>query len=278
MARKQQQPKDMNPDQYGFPQFPMPFSPSHGHHMPVPFNHFPSFGGMPYVNPNGAPFVMHPFAGDLARSHALAKRDDINGNADGRRPRGAVNAPLDDDSKPSAAERLCAAARKLHEQIKESIEIYKALQEFDQEVKEVKGYVGKHILQQMWAKKVEKFQNDKTEELPRKKLSNQQEYLTELLDETDAAAQDLLPSLQLGRHQYDCRKTILDQIQQAGDRVRESSGKASTNKDAYDDLMKDLRSIKAMTHPKTSAIYGFEKPDVEFQDQEDVQDDNDDDA
>lgn len=278
MARKQQRPKDMNTDQYGFPQFPMPFGPSHGHPMPVPFNHFPSFGGMPYINTNGAPFVIHPFAGDLARPHALAKRDDINGNADGRRPRGAVNASFDDDNKDSAAARFCTAARKLHEQSKESIEIYKELQEFDQEVKEVKSYVGKQMLHQIWAKKVEKFQNDKNEELPRKKLSNQQEYLTDLLDETDAAAQDLLLSLHLGRHQYDGRKTTLDQIQQAGDIVRECSGKATTNKDAYDDLMRNLRSIKTMTHPKMSAIYGFEKPDVDFQDQEDAQDENDDDA
>lgn len=280
MARKQQRAKDMNIDQFGFPQYAMPFGPSNSHPMPVSYSPFPSYGGMPYVNPNGAPFVVHPFAGDLARQLAVAKRDDINGNAEGRRPRGAVSPPFDDDNnnKHSAAVRFCDAARKLHEQSKESIEIYKTLQEFDQEVKEVKSYIGKPILQQIWAKKVEKFQNDKNEELPRKQLSNQQKYLTDTLDETDAAAQDLICRLQLGRHQYDGRKTTLDQIQQAGGRVRDTSGKAITNKDAYDDLMRDLRLIKTKTHPKTSAIYGLEKPDVDFQDQEDAQDDNDDDA
>ncbi|KAK8122397.1 hypothetical protein PG984_011067 [Apiospora sp. TS-2023a] len=278
MARKQQRTKDMNTDQYGFPQLAMPFGPSNGHHMPVSYNPFPSFGGMPYVSPNGAPFVVHPFAADLARSHALAKRDDINGNAEGRRPRGTVNSPFDDDNKDSAAMRYCDSTRRLHEQSKESIEVYKALQEFDQDVKEVKSYVGKPILQQIWTKKVERFQNDKNEELPRKQLSTQQKYLTDLLDETDATAQDLLFSLQLGRHQYDGRRTTLDQIRQAGDRVRESLGEAGTNKDAYDQLMKDLRSIKAMTNPKMSAIYGFETPDVGYEDEDNAQDGNDDDA
>ncbi|KAK8016410.1 hypothetical protein PG993_014599 [Apiospora rasikravindrae] len=269
MARKQQRPKDMDPA-LNFQQYAMP---------PFPFNPYPAFGGgMPYVNPNGAPFVVHPFASstDLPKPYAVAKKDHRDGIIGGPGSWDAGKAPNDIDSMLSAAERLCTAARNIYEQSKESFEVYQGLKGYNNDVKQVQKYVDKSILQQIWAKKVEKYHNNETGKPQRKQLSNQQEYLTELFDELDAAAQDLLHKLPRSHHQYDSRKTALDQLRQAGDRVRESSGKASTSKEAWDDLVKDLESITTMTDPKESAIYRFEKPEVDSQDQEGSHDDHDD--
>ncbi|KAK8074791.1 hypothetical protein PG997_009454 [Apiospora hydei] len=213
MARKQQRPKDMDPA-INFPQYGMP---------PFPFNPYPAFGGgMPYVNPNGAPFVVHPFASsvDLPRPYAVAKKDHRDGIAGGPGPWDAGKTPTDIDSMLSAAERVCTAARNIYEQSKESVNIYQRLKNFDDDVEKVKDYIGDNLLQQIWTKKMEKLQRDKTKGPPRMQLASQQEYLAESFDELDAAARDLLDKLPRSHHQYDNRKTALDQLRQAGDRVR----------------------------------------------------------
>ncbi|KAK8064846.1 hypothetical protein PG994_007484 [Apiospora phragmitis] len=274
MARKQQRPKDMDPAvQFGFPQFGMPYGASNSHHMPFPIHPYSAFNGLTYVNPNGAPFVVHPFAssGDHSRpgyNEVVARKGNITGDA--------VKTSADTTNASSPEMQVSRAAHKLHKQSDNILKSYGTLHEdYETDTKPISDYVqDRHLLQQIWRLKVEKFQEDKTKKEQQEQPAVQRAKLASCLNKMDTSAEQLLLELASDESQHDSRTTLLEKLRQAGDRVRDLTDKASTCVDAHKDLVGELKSIGMLTDPKSSALCHSEKPKADSQDQENPQADD----
>ncbi|KAK7983815.1 hypothetical protein PG990_012526 [Apiospora arundinis] len=274
MARKHQRPI-MDPAQFAIPQYGPPYGPSNSHHqMLAPYSYHPAYSSM-YMDPNGNHFFLHPLAstGDLPRAghrHAVVKKGSMKGDA--------VKAQGDTTEVHQPEMQVIHAARQLYNQSEANLKSHeKLLAAYDNDTKPIRGYVHEsHLLEHIWKLKVDKFQKDKPNE--EQAPAAQKAKLAFCLDEMDKAAQHLLAELLSGEREHDCRTTVLEKLQQAGDRLRDLTDKASTYVNAHKDLVEELKTIKKLTDPKSSALYHIEKSEAGSQDQDQSQEGNDDDS